>query len=75
MKPKKTKYQHQKAFIHISIKSLFPKGLQHGSKMGDMLFEGLAKNKNIVKVDHNKYTNVWPKDTMHDSRESTGCFG
>ena len=29
-------------------------GLQHGSKMGDMIFEGFAKDKNIIKIDHNK---------------------
>ena len=65
----------KKAFVHISIKALFPKGLQHGSKMGDMILKGFAKDKNIIKIYHNKYTNIGSKNKMHDSHESIRCFG
>ena len=51
----------KKAFLHISIEVLFSKSLQNGSDMGDMLFERLAKNKDIIEVDHNKNTNLRAK--------------
>ena len=44
----------KKAFLHISIEMLFSKSLENGSDMGDMLFERLAKNKDIIEVDHNR---------------------
>ena len=46
----------KKAFLHISIWTLFPKSLQNGADMGYMLLDRFAKHKNIIKVDHNKYT-------------------
>ena len=30
--------------------------------MGDMIFEIFAKDKDIMKIDHNKYTNIGMKD-------------
>src|SRR3989337_2516175 len=60
----------KKAFVHISLKALFSKSLQNGSKMGDMIFERFAKNKYVIEIDNNKYANVGAKNKMHDSHES-----
>ena len=64
----------KKALFHVSIEMLFSKSLQNGSDMGDMIFKTFAINKDIIKVDHNKYTNVRAKDMIHKTHKSTRCF-
>ena len=64
----------KKAFLHISIEALFCKSLQNGADMGDMLFDRFAKHKNVIKLDHNKYTNVRAKDMIHKAQKSARCF-
>ena len=56
----------KKEFLHISIETLFPKSLQNGANMGDMLLDRFAKHKNVIEVNHNKYTNLRAKDMIHD---------
>ena len=64
----------KKAFLHISIETLFSKSLQNSADMGDMLFDRFAKHKNVIKVDHNKYTNLRAKDMIHEAHKSARCF-